>query len=120
MEEVPDANPQSIRGRRLAGAAVLLCAALLATLFVSANLDHHPQIFYPHEAVATMQGRSGVALPKKLVDDLRKRYNLPEETPTCVVGKHYGALCQDGTFTLDGSEGACVGHLGVKSWVEYR
>ncbi len=40
--------------------------------------------------------------------------------PTCTVGKKYGALCHDGTYTFGASEGACYNHKGVKEWVECR
>lgn len=40
--------------------------------------------------------------------------------PTCTVGKKYGALCHDGTYTFDATDDACDDHKGVKEWVECR
>lgn len=40
--------------------------------------------------------------------------------PTCTVGKKYGVLCHDGTYTYSATDDACLNHKGVKEWVECR
>ncbi|HEX8600224.1 MAG TPA: hypothetical protein VF952_17110 [Chloroflexia bacterium] len=40
--------------------------------------------------------------------------------PTCTVGRKYGALCHDSTYTYGAGEDACANHGGVKEWVECR
>lgn len=85
-----------------------------------AHLNHRPQIVYPPEALVELRS-NGSHVDPKLLKELIQAYNLEKaQQPTCVVGKKYGAVCQDGEVTFDGSEGACSDNGGVKEWIECR
>ena len=99
-------------------AACIACVILAAALQLHANLTHRPQIVYPPEFSAALraQGPNRPSVSPELLDYYVKLYGLDK----CHLDTKYGALCQDGYATFDGSEGACSEHGGVKVWVECK
>jgi hypothetical protein len=99
-------------------AACIVCVILVAAIQLYSNLTHRPQIVYPPEFSAALRAQWPNRAPvnPKIVDYYVNLYGLD----TCNVDMKYGALCQDGYATFDGSEGACSEHGGVKVWVECK
>jgi hypothetical protein len=106
------------RRLKLIIAACALFLMLVAAGQLWANLNHHPQIVYPPEALVALQSRKH-PIDEEYLKALLRAYHL-DPAPTCIVGKKYGALCQDGEVTFDGSEDACADNGGVKEWIECR
>ena len=102
---------------------ITIAACAVGLMLVAAGqlwerLNHHPQIVYPPGALIEL--RSGPRpVNEEYLKELLRAYRLGP-APTCVVGKKYGAVCQDGEVTFDGSEGACSDNGGVKEWIECR
>lgn len=102
--------------------AVVVCVALLVGIQLVLGLDHQysyrPRIVMSDEVRAAMGlDRSRTVKPKINAQQIEA---LLRVLPTCAMGKKYGALCNDGTVTGDGSEDACADHNGVKAWIECR
>lgn len=100
----------------IAACAVGLMLVVAGQLW--ASLNHRPQIVYPPEALVELRSRDR-PVDEKLLKALLRAYHL-DPAPTCIVGKKYGAVCQDGEVTFDGSEDACSDNGGVKEWIECR
>jgi hypothetical protein len=108
----------------------VLVAALFAAILAYANLNHVPQVVYPPGMNPINKLESSSANNKPINPTLIAYYtNLYSDEmtalaktpqPTCVVGKKYGALCQDGEITYDTDPAACAEHSGVKEWAECR
>src|SRR5207302_1330063 len=80
----------------LAIAVCVVCLILVAAVQLSAQLNHRPELVFPPEAAATLRLQQSGERPvsPELLDRLVKAM------PTCVVGKKYGAVCQDGEVTF--------------------
>jgi hypothetical protein len=97
------------------------CLVLVSSLFVllaisacgdTAPPEHHPQLVIPTDVPSL-----STQMPRIRPEDL-SRIATALPIPTCTVGKKYGAVCQDGTWSLDTSEETCSGHGGVRAWIE--
>jgi hypothetical protein len=103
---------------------ITIAACAVGLMLVAAGqlwerLNHHPQIVYPPEALVELrQGERPVN--EEYLRELLRTYRRDHPSPTCIVGKKYGALCQDGEVTFDGSEDACSDNGGVKEWIKCR
>jgi hypothetical protein len=141
-EESPAPKPAKARNsdgwqRRLLIAVALAGACLLVLGAIQAwgTLNHHPELVYLPDVKAALDRQYAKPPPisKEVLDRLIQIYKL-DVTPTCVVGKKYGALCQDGYVdrylplpdTSGGfspppdEESICVNHGGPKTWIECR
>lgn len=115
----PDRNNAGWHRRlKLTIAACAVSLMVVAAGQLWASLNHRPQIVYPPEARAELRSRDR-PIDEEYLKELLRAYHL-DPAPTCVVGKKYGAVCQDGEVAFDGSEGACADNGGVKEWIECR
>lgn len=123
----PESNP--VDWQHTFKTAIVVCVACACLFGIYTALTHKPHLVYPpgysgedrSQQIRELQMSmgSGKVISKSLVDSLMKAYNL-DENGNCIVGAKYGAVCSDGsvTYTHDGS--GCLGHGGVKDWIECR
>jgi hypothetical protein len=102
---------------------ILVTAALFLGLFgvmqAVAYFTREPELVYPPGyPLYVLQIESGNRpVNPELIKILEKTYGLDQP---CTRGQKYGALCQDGTTTSDGTERACLENGGVRGWVECK
>jgi hypothetical protein len=104
---------------------ILVIAAFFVGLFgvmqAVAYFTREPELVYPpehpfsdprlREVKIEIEGRP---VHPELIKLLERMYG-PDRP--CTRGQKYGAVCQDGTITSDGTESACLKNGGVKGWV---
>ena len=114
-EAAPDARPKR---RWWLDPAFIVIVVLVALPFVLIRLTHRPQLEYP-PGVAVNQLRIEGPVNPELVAYYEKLYGL-DHGGSCMEGKKYATLCQDGELIWDVEEAVCSDHGGVKDWVVCR
>lgn len=97
----------------------ILITIILSAVFVGAIMranPHHPEVVWPDadRSIAEIRYTGSKPVDPDYLDKLLKAYKLDE---ACIVGKKYGAVCEDGAVIHNADPDVCANNGGVKEWV---